>query len=212
MQGAKILVHANIAAEFLERFTARIRGLRLGDPFDIETQVGPLISATQRDKVAAAVDRAIKQGAHVAVGGQVPEGQTRGWFYEPTVLTGVSRAMDIWNEEIFGPVTVLDTFHNDAEAVAKANDSSFGLAGSIWSQDTNRALRMVDRLDIGIVWINDHHRIDPSSPWGGTKNSGIGTENGYDAYLGYSRPQSTIVNISDQKFDWYATTADLRYS
>jgi phenylacetaldehyde dehydrogenase len=212
VQGAKILVHANIAAEFLERFTARIRGLRLGDPFDIETQVGPLISATQRDKVAAAVDRAIKQGAHVAVGGQVPEGQTRGWFYEPTVLTGVSRAMDIWNEEIFGPVTVLDTFHNDAEAVAKANDSSFGLAGSIWSQDTNRALRMVDRLDIGIVWINDHHRIDPSSPWGGTKNSGIGTENGYDAYLGYSRPQSTIVNISDQKFDWYATTADLRYS
>ncbi len=212
VQGAKILVHASIAAEFLKRFTARTRSLRLGDPLDKETQVGPLISQTQRDKVASAVDRAVKRGARVAVGGKVPEGQTHGWFYEPTVLTGVSRAMDIWNEEIFGPVTVLDTFRNDAEAVAKANDSSFGLAGSIWSKDTNRALRMVDQLDIGIIWINDHHRIDPASPWGGTKNSGIGTENGYDAYLGYSRPQSTIVNISDQKFDWYATTADLRYS
>ncbi|HEY9474157.1 MAG TPA: aldehyde dehydrogenase family protein [Mycobacteriales bacterium] len=212
VQGAKLLVQENIAAEFQARFAARVAELRLGDPLDPATQVGPLISQAQRERVANAVDRATGQGARVLRGGQVPERLATGWFYEPTVLTDVTPEMDIWREEVFGPVAVLDTFTDDAQAIDKANDSPFGLAASIWTSDTNRALRMVDKLDIGIVWINDHHRVDPASPWGGTKDSGIGTENSRDSYLGYTRPQSTIISISDQSFDWYATTAELRYS
>lgn len=212
VQGAKMLVHQDIATPFRERLAARVAALRLGDPLDPATQVGPLISAAQRERVAGAVDRAVGQGARVLCGGRVPEQPATGWFYQPTVLTGVAPDMDIWREEVFGPVAVLDTFTDDAQAVDMANDSPFGLAASIWTSATNRALRMVDRLDIGIVWINDHHRVDPASPWGGTKDSGIGTENSRDSYLGYTRPQSTILNISDQPFDWYATTADLRYS
>jgi acyl-CoA reductase-like NAD-dependent aldehyde dehydrogenase len=212
VQGAKLLVHQSIAKDVEDRLVARARELRLGDPLDLSTQVGPLVSKAQRERVSEAVERARSQGARVACGGRVPPSADRGWFYEPTVLGDVSTSMDIWQEEVFGPVTIFDTFADEAEAISKANDSPFGLAASIWTSDTSKALRMVDGLDIGIVWINDHHRVDPASPWGGTKDSGIGVENSRDAYLGYTRPQSTIVNISGEDFDWYATTAELRYS
>ncbi|HEY9390452.1 MAG TPA: aldehyde dehydrogenase family protein [Mycobacteriales bacterium] len=212
VQGSKVLVQENIAAEFQDRFLARVADLRLGDPLDPATQVGPLISQAQRERVAGAVDRALAQGARVLHGGQVPSDLPNGWFYEPTVVADVTPQMDIWREEVFGPVSVFDTFTDDAQVIDKANDCPFGLAASIWTSDTSRALRMVDKLDIGIVWVNDHHRVDPASPWGGTKDSGVGTENGRDSYLSYTRPHSTIVSISDQPFDWYATTAELRYS
>jgi len=212
VQGAKVLVHRSIADEFKARFVARASKLTLGDPVDSSTQVGPLISEAQRERVADAVDRARGQGASVLCGGRVPAELPRGWFYEPTIIDGVTSAMDIWREEVFGPVAVFDTFDDDADAIDKANDSPFGLAASIWTGDASRALRMVDSLDIGIVWINDHHRIDPASPWGGSKDSGIGTENSRDAFHGYTRPQSVLVNISNERFDWYGTTAELRYS
>lgn len=212
VQGARLLVHESVRDELQDRLAARISALRLGDPMAASTQVGPLISEQQRQRSIDAVDRARAQGARVVSGGQIPPTLDHGWFYEPTLITDITPEMDAWSDEIFGPVTVLRTFTDDAEAVRQANDSPFGLAGSVWTADQARALRMVDDLDIGIVWINDHHRVDPASPWGGTKDSGIGTENGRDAYLGYTRPQSIILNIESEQFDWFATTDDIRYS
>jgi acyl-CoA reductase-like NAD-dependent aldehyde dehydrogenase len=124
----------------------------------------------------------------------------------------VSPEHDIWHEEVFGPLTVAVAFDDEDDAIAKANDCQFGLAASIWTADVGRSWRVAQMLDIGVVWINDHHRIDPASPWGGTKDSGLGSENGWEAYRGYTHPQSIVVNTSRQPFDWFATTEDLRYS
>lgn len=214
VQGSRILIHQSIYDAVVNGIVERTGKLQLGDPMDANTQIGPLISKAQRDKVSEAVDLARNEGATVLCGGKIPLGAQydRGWYYEPTIVADVTPKHKLWYDEVFGPVALVTSFNDEVDAIKKANDCPFGLAGSIWTNEIGKALRVTEKLDIGIIWVNDHHRIDPASPWGGSKDSGIGSENGIEAYRGYTRQKSVLINSSDDHFDWFGSQDDLRYS
>lgn len=206
VQGARLLVHRSIHDEVVREMARRTSQLRLGDPSDPETQIGPLVSERQRALVEKYVEIGIGDGATLAVGGKRPDGRQfeHGHYFLPTVFSDVTSNMRIAQDEIFGPVTVVIPFDTEEEAVAIANDTEFGLATSIWTGDVARAHRVAHRIEAGIVWINDHHRIGPASPWGGFKMSGLGRENGLVAYQDYTEIQNVVVNLSSEPFDWFA--------
>ena len=215
VQGSRLLVHRSIHDEVVAELVRRVGNIRLGDPQLAETQMGPLISQKQRDLVESYIRIGVEEGAHLAFGGARPQGAAfaKGYYLQPTIFTNVSPQMRIAQEEIFGPVVCVMPFDTEQEAIAIANGTPFGLATSIWTRDVARAHRVAHSLQCGITWINDHHRIDPASPWGGFKMSGIGRENGLVAYEEYTQIQNIIVNLSDTVFDWYADDGETkRYS
>jgi acyl-CoA reductase-like NAD-dependent aldehyde dehydrogenase len=215
VQGARLLVHRSIHDDVVRELVQRVRAIRLGDPRDPRTQMGPLISARQRDIVEQYVRIGVDEGATLAAGGRRPQGSLfdAGYYYLPTVFTNVTGTMRIAQEEIFGPLVCVMAFDTEEEAVALANGTVYGLAASVWTRDLARAHRVAGALECGVTWINDHHRIDPASPWGGFRMSGIGRENGLVAYEDYTQIRNVIVNLSDAPFDWYAgDRAPARYS
>jgi acyl-CoA reductase-like NAD-dependent aldehyde dehydrogenase len=210
--GTRVLVHESQAAALVERMVRRARAIRLGDPLDLATQLGPLVSAAQLERTERYVEIGRAAGATVACGGRRPGGALgSGFFYEPTIFAGVQPSMRIAQDEIFGPVTCVLTYRDDDEAVRIANDIPFGLAASIWTGDAARGMKLAERLECGVIWINDHHRIDPALPWGGMKDSGMGREAGLDGYREYTTTKSVIVNL-DEPVDWYATDDIVRLS
>jgi succinate-semialdehyde dehydrogenase / glutarate-semialdehyde dehydrogenase len=180
----RIYVHSSILEEFATRLTERMTALKVGRGTEDGVDLGPLIDAKQRDKVKDLVDDAVEQGAEVLTGGTVAEG--KGYFYPPTVLTGVPRSARLQKEEIFGPVAPLTAFETEDEAVAMANDTEFGLVSYLFTNDIGRALRISERLETGMIGLNQGIVSNPAAPFGGVKQSGLGREGGtvgIDEYL-----------------------------
>lgn len=228
----RIIVQNSIMQEVIEKLKAKVQGItgRMGSPENPESMMGSLISERQLKNVARLVDEALANGQAVALtGAKQMTGISpldgfdfsKGSFYEPTVLLSQERSImdsSIWREEAFGPVIVVIGFDDEREAIDLANDSEFGLGAGVWTQDLSQAFRVSEQIDAGIVWVNAHHRNDPSSPWGGAKSSsGVGSENGIDAYNAYTTTKSTIINYASpeevlEKEDWFADASnDVRY-
>jgi acyl-CoA reductase-like NAD-dependent aldehyde dehydrogenase len=206
------LVQASIYDAFVEKLKAKTETIRIGDPFDPTTQLGPVISAKQRDRVLSYCALGREQGARLVTGGSAAsiEGHENGYFVQPTVFADVKSEMRIFQEEVFGPFTSVTPFKDEADALRLANDSPFGLAAAIRTRDVARAHRVASAVRCGIVWINDHHRLDPASPWGGVGDSGVGRECGSESFDDHFNVKSVMVATSDAPFDWYRDTATQR--
>lgn len=205
--GARVLVDESVAKDLVDRIAAIVGGLRLGDPMEESTQVGPVITPAAAARVQAYVQAARDGGAQILSGGSVNPsmgGRLRpNGFHEPTVLWRDEPDPRLFSEEVFGPVITVVPFSSEKEAVQIANSTPFGLGSGIWTRDLSRAHRVAEALRAGIIWVNDYHRTDPASPWGGFGMSGLGRENGYGAVEMFTEVKSVWVPLVERPMDWY---------
>jgi (Z)-2-((N-methylformamido)methylene)-5-hydroxybutyrolactone dehydrogenase len=194
--GSRLLVQESIHDEFVEKLVTLAKTARMGDPMSMDTQVGPVTTRPQYEKVLGYIEIAKNEGAELLMGGGAatrPECGT-GWFVEPTVFAGVKNKMRIAQEEVFGPVLSVIKFKDEDEALAIANDVRFGLGSGVWTSDIGRAFRISERIQAGTVWVNTYRAVSFMSPFGGYKDSGLGRENGMDAIREYLQTKSVWIN------------------
>jgi acyl-CoA reductase-like NAD-dependent aldehyde dehydrogenase len=197
--GSRLLLHEKIADAFLEKFIALAGSIRLGNPLDDRTEMGPLTSAQHRDRVLGYVDVARSEGGEVLAGGKAPAGElARGCYVEPTIVRAASASDRIAQEEVFGPFVTVLTFRDDEAALRIANGTDYGLGSGLWTASLQRAHRFARELRAGMVWINSYKRVNPGSPFGGVGLSGYGREMGFDAMREYTQVKSVWVNVDAQ--------------
>ncbi|WP_070399636.1 aldehyde dehydrogenase [Hydrogenophaga sp. PML113] len=194
MAGSRLIVHRAIHDEVVKHLVARVSAIKLGDPLDMASEMGPAATGQQFQKILSMVRSAEAEGATLAYGGrQAPQG---GFFVQPTVLTQVHNRMDIAREEVFGPVLAVIPFDTEEEAVKIANDTRYGLAAGIWTQNVQRAHRVAGQLRAGSVWINAYRVTAPFAPFGGFKHSGVGRENGHEGMNEFLETKTVWVELS----------------
>jgi (Z)-2-((N-methylformamido)methylene)-5-hydroxybutyrolactone dehydrogenase len=198
--GSRLLVHQSIHNSFSDRLVAMASTARMGNPMNPDTQVGPVTTRPQYEKILNYIGIAQKEGAQLALGGK-PAARPEcgeGWFIEPTIFSGVNNQMRIAREEVFGPVLSIIPFRDDDEAIATANDSPYGLAAGVWTTSIKRAIRASERLEAGSVWVNTYRAVSYMSPFGGYKRSGLGRENGQDAIFSYLQTKSVWISTAEE--------------
>lgn len=198
--GTRLLVPDDMYDLVVDRLVDRASALKLGDPTDFDTDVGPVISARQRDRVLGFIDSAEQDGAKVVLGGGKPTGArfASGYWIEPTILADVTNDMEVAREEIFGPVLCVLRYSDVNDAVQQANDSPYGLSAGVWSTDYERAVEIAAQLRAGTVWINNWHQIDPALPFGGYKQSGLGRELGQHSLDEYTETKHVHVDLTQK--------------
>jgi acyl-CoA reductase-like NAD-dependent aldehyde dehydrogenase len=204
--GSRLLLHERIADEFLERFIALAKSIRLGDPLDPTTEMGPLTSMLHRDRVLGYVATASEQGGSVLSGGKSPSDASLadGFYIEPTIVRARSFKDRIAQEEVFGPFVTVLTFSSDEEALQIANSTEYGLGAGLWTRDLARAHLFARELKSGMVWLNSYKRVHPASPFGGVGQSGYGREMGFEVMREYTQVKSVWVNVDAKIAPWYA--------
>ena len=195
--GSRLYLHEKIADAFLELMVARAKTIRLGDPLADDTQMGPLATTGQLQRIETEVAHAVSEGATLLAGGKRPDTPDQGWYYEPTIVACPSQKLRIVDTELFGPVLSVLRFKTEEEVVALANDTRHGLAAGIFTKDNARAMRMTKAIHAGIIWVNTYRVVSPIAEFGGFKESGYGRESGMQAVYDYTRPKTIWINTSD---------------
>lgn len=203
--GSRLLVQESIHDRFVERLVERALQIQVGDGFDPETEMGPLVSAQHLETVQKYIETGLAEGARLLCGGKRPEGELgkRGNYLLPTIFTDTRSDMRIVQEEIFGPVLVIQTFKNEEDAVRIANDCVYGLAGAVFTNDISKAHRVIKKMRAGITWINTYHPTYNEAPWGGYKQSGIGRELGTFGFEEYTEVKQINVNLAVEPTGWF---------
>ena len=202
--GSRLLLHEKIADEFLERFLALTRSIRVGNPLDPQTEMGPLTSRGHRDRVLSYIEVAREQGSEILTGGKPPADAAlaAGCYVEPTVVTA-KPGDRVCQEEVFGPFVSVTRFKDEAEVVAIANSTDYGLGGGLWTRDLQRGHRVAAAIRSGMVWVNTYKRVNPGSPFGGVGQSGYGREMGFEAMHDYTEAKSVWINVDADIPPWY---------
>lgn len=194
--GSRLLIQEGIYDKLIDRVATRAGKIRIGDPLDDKSQMGPLATAGQLERIERTVTRAVAEGGTLVQGGRRPTHLDRGWYYEPTIVACPDQSLDIVQQELFGPVLSVLRFRDEQKAIELANDTRFGLASGVFTSDVGRALRVSKALRTGIVWVNTYRMVSPMAPFGGFKDSGHGRESGFDAIYDYTRVKTIWINTS----------------
>ena len=202
--GSRLFVQSSIREKFLDLLLRKTRQLRVGDPADVKTQMGPLITREHRESIERYVKLGLEEGGRLLTGGERPSGgiYDKGWFYKPTVLDGLKNGTRIAQEEIFGPVLLALPFTDEEQLLEEANATVFGLAAGIWTRDYKRAWRIARRIEAGTVWINTYKLFSISTPFSGTKQSGIGVEKGRLGIQQYQQQKSLYWGLNEKPLPW----------
>jgi acyl-CoA reductase-like NAD-dependent aldehyde dehydrogenase len=195
--GSRLLVQASVHQALVDKLVTKARAIRIGDPQNLDTEMGPLATSRQREHIERVVAASLDAGARLLTGGRVPPGNTDGFYYEPTIIDCDSATKPCVQEELFGPVLSVLKFDDEAHALRLANESRYALAAGVFTQNIARAHRLVRQLRAGVVWVNTYRVISPMVPFGGYGDSGLGREAGTEAMLDYTRTKSVWINTSD---------------